>query len=215
MKLDAKMVKKLRDKTGSGMMDCKRALQEAQGDIEKAVDVLRKKGIAKAGARAARATEQGRIETYVHLGARLAVMLELKCETDFVARNQEFIDLARDLCMHIAAMRPIAIDRESVPQALLEREKNVYRESEDLKAKPENIREKIVEGRMKKFYTQNVLLEQPFVKNEKTTIGDYLKTHVAKFGENITVGRFVRFELGEETEPVVAGKQPEVNPDIS
>jgi elongation factor Ts len=209
VELDAKMVKKLRDKTGSGMMDCKRALQESEGDIEKAIDILRKKGIAKAGARSARATEQGRIETYVHLGARLAVMLELKCETDFVARNEEFVCLARDLCMHVAAMRPIAIDRESVPEAVLEREKDICRESEDIKSKPENIREKIVEGRMKKFYTQNVLMEQPFVKDEKTTVADYLKTHVAKFGENISVGRFVRFELGEESEPVVAGKQPE------
>ena len=209
MELDAKIVKRLRDMTGSGMMDCKRALQEAGGEIEKAVDILRKKGIAKAGARAARATEQGRIETYVHLGSRLGVMLELKCETDFVARNEEFVELARDLCMHIAAMQPIAVDRESVPPEMLEREKNVYRESEDLKSKPENIREKIVEGRMKKFYTQNVLTEQAFVRDEKTTVGDYLKQHVAKFGENITVGRFVRFELGEQTESVIACKQAE------
>jgi elongation factor Ts len=209
VELDAKTVKKLRDMTGSGMMDCKRALKEAGGDIEKAVDVLRKKGIAKAGARAARATEQGRIETYVHLGARLGVMLELKCETDFVARNDEFINLARDLCMHVAAMRPIAVDRENVPPELLEREKNVYRESEDLKSKPENIREKIVEGRMKKFYTQNVLLEQSFVKDEKTSVGDYMKQHISKFGENITVGRFVRFELGESTGSAASDKESE------
>ena len=209
MELDAKTVKKLRDMTGSGMMDCKRALQEAEGDVQKAVDILRKKGIAKAGARSARATEQGRIETYVHLGSRLGVMLELKCETDFVARNDDFINLARDLCMHIAAMRPVAVDRESIDPELLEREKNVYRESEDLMSKPENIREKIVEGRMKKFYSQNVLMEQPFVKDEKTTVGDYLKEHVAKFGENLVIGRFVRFELGDETESVVSGKQAE------
>jgi elongation factor Ts len=207
VELDAKTVKKLRDMTGSGMMDCKRALQEAGGDIQKAVDILRKKGIAKAGARSARATEQGRIETYVHLGSRLGVMLELKCETDFVARNEDFVNLARDLCMHIAAMRPIAIDRESVPNEVLERERNVYRESEDLKSKPEKIRDKIIEGRMKKFYMQNILMEQSFVKDEKTSVGDYLKTHIAKFGENITVGRFVRFELGEQTEPVIVGRQ--------
>jgi elongation factor Ts len=198
VELDAKTVKKLRDMTGSGMMDCKRALQEAEGDMEKAVDILRKKGIAKAGARSARATEQGRVETYVHMGARLGVMLELRCETDFVARNEEFVQLARDLCLHIAAMRPLAVDRESVPPDVLEREKGIYAESEDLKSKPENIRDKIIEGRMKKFYTENVLTEQPFVKDEKTTVGDYLKENIGKFGENITIGRFVRFELGEQ-----------------
>jgi len=197
VELDAKTVKKLRDMTGSGMMDCKRALQEVGGDIEKAVDILRKKGIAKAGSRSARATEQGRIETYVHLGSRIGVMLELKCETDFVARNEEFVTLARDLCMHVAAMHPIAVVREDVPAELLEREKAVLMESDDISKKPEEMREKIVEGRLKKFYTQSVLLDQPFVKDEKTTIADHLKAHVAKFGENITVGRFVRYELGE------------------
>ena len=200
MELDAKTVKKLRDMTGSGMMDCKRALHEAEGDIEKAVDILRKKGIAKAGARSARSTEQGRVETYVHLGARLGVMLELKCETDFVARNEEFITLARDLCLHVAAMRPLAVDRESIPPDVLEREKNIYRESDDIKSKPENIQDKIIEGRLKKFYTERILLDQPFVKDEKTTVADYLKEHIAKFGENITVGRFSRFELGEQAE---------------
>jgi len=198
VELDAKTVKKLRDMTGSGMMDCKRALHEAEGDIEKAVDILRKKGIAKAGARSARSTEQGRVETYVHLGARLGVMLELKCETDFVARNEEFITLARDLCLHVAAMRPLAVDRESIPPDVLEREKNIYRESDDIKSKPENIQDKIIEGRLKKFYTERILLDQPFVKDEKTTVADYLKEHIAKFGENITVGRFSRFELGEQ-----------------
>jgi elongation factor Ts len=198
VELDAKTVKKLRDMTGSGIMDCKRALQEADGDIEKAVDVLRKKGIAKAGTRAARSTEQGRVETYVHLGARLGVMLELKCETDFVARNEEFVTLARDICLHIAAMQPLAVDRESLPSDVLERERDIYRESEDIKSKPENIQEKIIEGRLKKFYAESVLLEQPFVKDEKITVGDYLKAHIAKFGENITIGRFSRFELGEQ-----------------
>jgi elongation factor Ts len=198
--IDAETVQKLRQRTGSGMMDCKRALQEADGDIEKAVDILRKKGIAKAGARAARATAQGKIETYVHLGARLGVMLELKCETDFVARNEQFVNLARDLCMHVAAMRPVSVDRETLPAEVIEREKSIYREAEDLKDKPDNIREKIIEGRMKKFYTESVLLEQPFVKDQKTTVGDYIKEHAAKFGENITVGRFVRFEIGEDSE---------------
>jgi elongation factor Ts len=207
VELDAKVVKKLRDMTGSGMMDCKRALQEAECDIEKAIDILRKKGIAKAGARASRATDQGRVETYVHMGARLGVMLELRCETDFVARNDEFIQLARDLCLHIAAMRPLAVDRESIPPDVLEREKRIYAESEDLKSKPENIRDKIIEGRMKKFYTENVLTEQPFVKDEKTTVGDYVKQHISKFGENITIGRFVRFELGEQAASGAADKQ--------
>ncbi len=209
MSIDAETVQKLRQRTGSGMMDCKRALQEAEGDMEKAVDILRKKGIAKAGSRAARATAQGRIETYIHLGARLGVMLELKCETDFVARNEEFISLARDLCMHVAAMRPVAIDRENVPADVIEREKDIYREAEDIKSKPENIREKIVEGRMKKFYTESVLLEQPFVKDQKITVGDHIKEHAAKFGENLVIGRFVRFEIGEETETAAEEKQAE------
>lgn len=207
MSIDAETVQKLRQRTGSGMMDCKRALQEAAGDIEKAIDILRKKGIAKAGARAARATAQGKIETYVHLGARLGVMLELKCETDFVARNEAFVNLARDLCMHVAAMRPVSVDRETLPAEVIEREKNIYREAEDLKDKPDNIREKIVEGRMKKFYTESVLLEQPFVKDQKTTVGDYIKEHAAKFGENVTVGRFVRFEIGEDSESAPGEKQ--------
>lgn len=209
MELDAKTVKKLRDMTSSGMMDCKRALQEADGDIEKAVDILRKKGIAKAGSRSARATQHGRIETYVHLGSRIGVMLELKCETDFVARNEEFVSLARDISMHIAAMCPVAINRENVPPELLEREKNVLRESEDLAKKPEEMREKIVEGRLKKFFTQSVLLDQPFVKDEKSTIDDYLKSHIAKFGENITVSRFVRFEIGEKPVIVFESEQNE------
>lgn len=209
MAFDAETVKKLRQMTNSGIMDCKRALQEAQGDIDEAVEILRKKGIAKAGTRAARATEQGRIETYVHLGARLGVILELKCETDFVARNEEFVNLTRDLCLHIAAMKPLAVTREDVPGAILEREKRIFRESEELKNKPENIREKIIEGRLKKFYTDNVLMEQPFVKDEKVTVGDHLKEHVTKFGENITVGRFVRFEIGEQTEPAQGSKQAE------
>lgn len=209
MTLDAQTVKKLRQMTSSGIMDCKRALQEAQGDIDQAVEILRKKGIAKAGTRAARATEQGRIETYVHLGSRLGVMLELKCETDFVARNDEFVNLARDLCLHIAAMKPLAVTREDVPEAILEREKRIFRESEELKSKPENVREKIIEGRLKKFYTDNVLMYQPFVKDEKVSVSDYLKEHVAKFGENIAVGRFVRFEIGEQTESDQGSKQAE------
>jgi len=195
---DAATVKKLRDMTNCGIMDCKRALKESENNIEKAVEVLRKKGIAKAGAKAARSTDQGRIETYVHLGAKLGVMLELKCETDFVARNEEFIALARDLCMHIAAMKPIAVSKENVPEELLEKEKEIYRESDEIKSKPENIREKIITGRLNKFYKDNVLLEQPFVKEEKTAVGEYVKQAIGKFGENITIGRFVRFELGED-----------------
>lgn len=195
---DTEQVKKLRLITNSGVLDCRDALREADGSIDKAVEILRKKGLAKAEKKVTRETDQGRVESYVHLGGRIGVLLEIKCETDFVARNETFRSLARDLCMHIAAMKPISVSKESVPQEILEREKSIYRESDELKSKPENVREKIVEGRLKKFYADSVFLEQPFVKDEKMTVGEYIKQNIAKFGENIAVTRFIRFELGEE-----------------
>jgi elongation factor Ts len=195
---DTELVKKLRLITNSGILDCRNALREAQGDIDKAVEVLRKKGLAKAEKKITRETDQGRIESYVHLGGRIGVLLEIKCETDFVARNETFRSLARDICMHIAAMKPIAVSKDAVAPEILEREKSIYRESDELKSRPENVREKIVEGRLKKFYADNVLLEQPFVKDEKMTVGEYIKQNIAKFGENISVTRFMRFEVGEE-----------------
>ena len=195
---DAELVKKLRLITNSGILDCRNALREAEGSIDKAVEILRKRGLAKAEKRVTRETDQGRIESYIHLGGRIGVLLEIKCETDFVARNETFRTLARDICMHVAAMKPIAVSKEFVPPEILEREKSIYRESDELKSKPENVREKIVEGRLKKFYADSVLLEQPFVKDEKMTVGEYIKQNIAKFGENIAITRFVRFEVGEE-----------------
>jgi elongation factor Ts len=195
---DTELVKKLRLITNSGILDCRNALREAEGSIDKAVEILRKRGLAKAEKKVTRETDQGRIESYIHLGGRIGVLLEIKCETDFVARNETFRTLARDICMHVAAMKPIAVSKESVPPEVLEREKSIYRESDELKSKPENVREKIVEGRLKKFYADSVLLEQPFVKDEKMTVAEYIKQNIAKFGENIAITRFVRFEVGEE-----------------
>jgi len=195
---DAELVKKLRMITNSGILDCRNALKEAEGNLDKAVEIMRKKGLAKAEKKLMRATDQGRIESYIHLGGRIGVLLEIKCETDFVARNDTFRNLARDVCMHIAAMKPVCVLKEAVPPEVLEREKAIYRESPELKSKPENVREKIIEGRLKKFYSDSVLLEQPFVKDEKVTVGEYIKQNIAKFGENISVTRFVRFEIGEE-----------------
>jgi len=198
MTISAKDVKKLRDMTGCGMMDCKRALVEAKGDFEKAAELLRKWGIAKAEKKALRPTEQGLITSYIHPGNRIGVLLEIKCETDFVARNELFHQLAENICLQIAAMRPIAVDRESIPEEIIERERRILMEQEDIKKKPEHIRPKIVEGRLKKFYEQACLLEQPYIRNDKITVGDYIKEVMAKLGENIRVTRFVRFELGEE-----------------
>lgn len=195
--IGARDVKKLRDMTGCGMMDCKRALEEAEGDFEKAIEILRKKGIAKAAKKALRPTDQGMVTSYVHPGNRIGVLLEIKCETDFVARNEHFQQLAEDICLQIAAMKPMAVDRDSVPEEVVEKEKKILMEAEDLETKPEQVREKIVRGRLNKFFEQACLMEQPFIRNDKITIADHLKSVVGRLGENIRVSRFVRFELGE------------------
>jgi elongation factor Ts len=191
-------VKRLRDMTGCGMMDCKRALQDAKGDFNEAIELLRKRGIAKAEKKSVRPTDHGVIASYIHPGNRIGVMLEIKCETDFVSSNEMFLRLAKDICMQVAAMKPIAVERESIPPEVIEREKRILMESDEIKAKPENVRSKIVEGRLEKFYQMAALLEQPFIKNEKITVGDYIKETAGKVGENIKVTRFVRYELGEE-----------------
>jgi len=187
----------LRRRTGAGMMDCKAAIEEACGDVEKAIELLRTKGIAKAAKKAERPTAAGVVESYIHPGERLGVLVEVDCETDFVARNQEFRRFVRDLALHIAAADPVAIDRTGVAADVIEREKRIYEEQVAESGKPANIVEKIVQGKLEKFYADVCLLEQPFVKAPEKTVGDYLKETIAKFGENTIIRRFARFKLGE------------------
>ncbi len=187
----------LRRRTGAGMMDCKTALEQAGGDIDKAIEILRTRGIAKAARKAERPTAAGVVDSYIHPGERLGVLIEVDVETDFVARNQEFRRFVRDLAMHIAAADPVAIDRAGVAAEVVEREKRIYEEQVAQSGKPANIIEKIVLGKLEKFYADVCLLEQPFVKAPEKTVGDYLKETVAKFGENTVIRRFARFKLGE------------------
>jgi len=195
--VSAESVADLRRRTGAGVMDCKTALAEAGGDVEKAIEVLRKRGIAKAARKAERPTAAGVVDAYIHPGERLGVLLEVDVETDFVARNQEFRRFVRDLAMHIAAADPAAIDRTGVAPEVIEREKRIYEEQVTQSGKPANIVEKIVQGKLEKFYADVCLLEQPFVKAPEKTVGDYLKETIAKFGENTVIRRFARFKLGE------------------
>ena len=198
MTVTSQMVKELRDKTNAGMMDCKKALNETGGDMEKAVDLLRQKGLAVAQKRAGRATSEGVVQTYIHAGGKLGVMVEVNCETDFVAKTDAFLDFAKDIAMHVAAVNPVSISREEVPAELAEREKAIYTQQAIDSGKPANIAEKIVVGRMDKFFAENCLLEQKFVKNPDISVQDLLNELVAKMGENISIKRFVRFQVGEE-----------------
>jgi elongation factor Ts len=190
------MVKELRDKTNAGMMDCKKALTETNGDLEKAVDLLRQKGLAVAKKRADRATSEGVVETYIHAGGKLGVMVEVGCETDFVAKSDAFLEFAKNVAMHIAATNPVSIRREEVSEELLTRERNIYKQQAMDSGKPENIAEKMVTGRMDKFFAESCLMEQKFVKNPDLSIQDLLNELVAKLGENIGVKRFARFQVG-------------------
>ena len=194
MGVSAQNVKALREKTGCGMMDCKEALLACDGDQEKAIDYLRKKGIAKADKKAGRTTAEGAIGSYVHAGGKIAAMVELDCETDFVARNSDFQALLKELCMQVVASSPVAVRREEVPENLVEREKDIYRAQTT--NKPDNIVEKIVEGKMRSFYEQACLLEQPWMRDPKRKVQDLVNDHIAKLGENIVVRRFVRYQLG-------------------
>ncbi len=198
MAITSKMVKDLRDKTQAGMMDCKKALEKTDGDMEKAVDLLRQKGLAIAAKRAGRATSEGVIETYIHAGGKLGVMVELGCETDFVAKNDDFREFARDIAMHIAAANPIAISREEVPAAVIAREKDIYIQQAIDSGKPQAIAEKMVTGKIEKFLAEIALLEQKFVKNPEISIQDLLNALVGKIGENISIKRFARFQIGVE-----------------
>ncbi len=198
MNISAANVKALRERTGAGIMDCKKALMEADGDIDKAIEYLRKKGAALAEKKQGRETNEGAIEAYIHPGNRLGVLLEINCETDFVAKTPDFQTLARDIAMQIAATNPIAVKREDVPQELIEREKDIYRTQAKNENKPEHIIEKVIEGKIEKFYQENVLMEQHFVKDPNKTIREVITDAIAKLGENISVRRFVRYELGAE-----------------
>ncbi len=190
------MVKELRDTTKAGMMDCKKALSENDGDMEKAVDFLRQKGLAVAAKRADRATSEGIIEFYSHSGGKLAAMVEIGCETDFVAKTDAFIKFAKDMAMHVAAMNPVGLDRDEVPAEMLEREKAIYIKRALDSGKPENIVEKIVSGQVNKYYSEICMLEQKFVKDPDVTIQDMLNSLIASMGENITIKRFARFAIG-------------------
>lgn len=192
--ITAKMVGELRAKTGAGLMDCKKALKEANGNEEAAIDYLRKKGIASAAKKADRSASDGLVESYIHLGGKVGVLVEVNCETDFVAKTEDFKKLVRDIAMHIAASSPSCVTREEVPEDLLAKEREIA--AEQVKGKPEAIVDKIVSGKMEKVYQEIVLLEQPFVKNPDQTIADMLKEQIAKLGENIVVKRFARFQIG-------------------
>ena len=200
MNITAQMVKDLRERTNAPMMDCKQALTETGGDVEKAIDWLRKKGLAAAAKKAGRATAEGAVGSYIHAGGKIGVLVEVNCETDFVARTDEFQELVRDIAMHIAAADPRFVRREEVTSTDLEREREIYRDQALQSGKPANIVDRIVDGKMEKFYAEAVLLEQPFVKNPDTTVGELIAAKVGKIGENIQVRRFSRFKLGEGLE---------------
>jgi elongation factor Ts len=200
MQVTAQMVKELRERTGAGMMDCKAALAEANGDMEKAVDVLRKKGLAAAAKRAGRVAAEGAVGSYIHAGGKIGVLVEVNCETDFVAKTEQFQQLVRDVAMHVAAAEPRFVRREEVTADVLERERAIYGEQAAASGKPANVIEKIVEGKMEKFYSEHCLLEQPFVKNPDQTVGEMVTEAVVRIGENIQVRRFTRFKLGEGIE---------------
>jgi elongation factor Ts len=194
--ISSKDVSELRGRTGAGMMDCKRALEEAGGDMDKAVEILRKKGIAKAEKRAGRTATQGIVLSYIHHNHQVGVLLELDSETDFVARNDAFRELAREIAIHIASADPIAVNASDIPAELLERERRIAEEQVAAEGKPENVRAKIVEGKLRKFVAERTLLEQPYVKDDSKTVGDLVKEVSGKLGEAVTVRRFARFQVG-------------------
>jgi len=196
--ITASMVKELREKTGAGMMDCKKALAECDGDMDKALSFLREKGLAQAEKRAGRQTAEGIIDAYIHMGGRIGVLVEVNCETDFVARNDEFKEFAHDVALHVAASSPEYVHPEDVPEDVLAEERRVLEAQAKEEGKPEHIIPKIVEGRMGKFYERVCLLEQPFVKDPDRKVAEVLKEKIALIGENIRISRFVRFEVGQE-----------------
>ncbi len=199
MTINAQQVKELRECTGAGMMDCKEALTEAKGDLEKAVDILRTKGLADLAKKAGRATDEGVVGSYIHGGGRIGVLVEVNCETDFVARNDDFNTFVKDVAMHIAAAAPLYVRREDVPADVLDHEREIYKAQAAGSGKPEQIQEKIAEGRLEKYYKEVCLLEQPFVKDPDITVEQYMGQMVSKLGENMGISRFTRYVLGETT----------------
>ena len=197
MSIDAKLVKTLRDKTGAGMMDCKRALVETSGDLDKAVDHLRKSGVAKAEKKGVRETKEGLVYSYIHAGGRLGVLVELNCETDFVANTEGFIELAHNLAMQIAATNPLALDRDSIDESIVVREKDIFMEQAKSQGKPDNIIEKMVEGRINKFYQESCLMDQTYIKDPDKKVYDLITETISTLGENISINRYIRFAIGE------------------
>jgi len=197
VEITASMVKELREKTGAGMMDCKKFLLEAKGDMEKAITLLREKGLATAQKRAQKATDEGLVDAYIHTGSKIGVLVQVNCESDFVARNDDFKTMVRNIAMHIAAASPLYLQREDIPQNVLEQEKSIYKNQAINEGKPEKILDKIVQGRLEKYYQQACLLEQPYVKDPDKSVQDYINEHIAIIGENIKVVKFSRFRVGE------------------
>lgn len=195
--ISAAMVKQLREKTGAGMMDCKNALSEVEGDVEKAIELLRKKGLATARKRAGRALSEGMIQSYIHMTGKLGVLVEVNCETDFVAKNKDFQEFTKNIAMHIAATNPLGITPQDISQEIIEKEKEIYRAQALDMGKPENVIDKIVEGKLNKFYEESCLLNQPYVRDTDISITDLLNQMIAKIGENISIKRFVRYQIGE------------------
>ena len=197
MEITASLVKELREKTGVGMMQCKKALAEANGDVSAAEKLLRKAGVAAAAKKASRATGEGQVASYIHTGGKIGVLVEVNCETDFVAKNDDFKDMAKNIAMHIAATNPVGITPEDVPEDIIEREKGIYRAQALETGKPENILDKIAEGKLLKYFKENCLLQQPYVRDPDMTVEDLLNENIGKIGENITIRRFCRFQIGE------------------
>ncbi len=198
MNITSDMVKELRVKTGAGMMDCKEALAAADGDFEKAIDYLRKKGMSAATKRSSKAAKDGTVASYIHMGGKIGVMVEVNCETDFVAKTEDFQSMARDIAMHVAASNPLFVRADEIPAETLEREKSIYREQLTAEKKPEKIWDKIIEGKLKKYNEEVCLVDQKFIKNTDITVGTLVSNMIAKTGENIIIRRFARFQLGEE-----------------
>jgi len=198
MSISATDVKVLRDKTGVGFMECKAALTEAQGDTEQAMTILRKRGLAKAAKRAGRSTDQGVVGSYIHTGGKIGVLIEVNCETDFVARTEDFQQLVKELAMHVAAANPLYVRREDVPAKTIEQEKGIFQSQLEDKGKPPHVVEKILEGKLENYYSEIVLIDQPSIRDPKTTVGQLVTSAIAKMGENVTISRFARFKIGEE-----------------
>lgn len=210
MEVSAALVKELREKTGAGFIDCKKALAETNGDIEKAIDYLRQKGLSAAAKKAGRIASEGVVGSYIHGGGKIGVLVEVNCETDFVARNEDFVNFVKDIAMHIAAANPLCIERKDLPPGVLEKERDIFKAQAIESGKPEKVIEKIVEGKIEKFYADSCLLEQPFVKNPDIKINDYLNQTVAKIGEKISIRRFTRYQMGEGLEKKAADFAAEV-----